>query len=76
MKARRTAASAVAETRTWTWEEFRETIVKGFQSASRRFWQTVHWLRKGKQGLAQVQLERRTADLDWGWKEHFEEHPL
>jgi len=40
------------------WEEFGEAMEKDFKLASRRFWQTVRRLRKGKQGLAQAVLSR------------------
>ena len=57
-EARRAAASAVSKAKTAVWEEFRETMEKDFQLASRKFWQTVLRLRNGKQGLAQVVLSR------------------
>jgi len=47
--------------------------------ASRKFWQTVWRLRKGKQGLALAVLSRggglltQTEDTVGWWKEHFEE---
>jgi len=47
--------------------------------ASRKFWQTIQRLRKGKQGLAQAVLSlggkllTQTEDIVGQWKEHFEE---
>jgi len=58
-EARRAVASAVAEAKTRVWDEFGETMEKGFRLASRKFWQTVRRLRKGKQGLAQAVLSQR-----------------
>ena len=52
---------------------------KDFRLASKKFWQTVRRLRKGKQGLAQAVLSRggelltQTEDIVGRWKEHFEE---
>ncbi|KAK0140999.1 hypothetical protein N1851_021987 [Merluccius polli] len=59
--------------------EFGEAMEKDFRLASRKFWQTVQRLRKGKQGLAQAVFSRggelltRTGDIVGRWKEHFEE---
>lgn len=77
--ARRAAASAVAEAKTRVWEEFGEAMEKDFRLASRKFWQTIRRLRKGKQGLSQAVFSRggelltRTGDIVGRWKEHFEE---
>jgi len=52
---------------------------KDFRLTSRKFWQIVRRLRKGKQGLAQAVLSRggkrltQTEDIVGRWKEHFEE---
>ena len=52
---------------------------KDFRLASKKFWQTVRRLRKGKQGLAQVvlswggELLTQTEDIVGRWKEHVEE---
>ena len=52
---------------------------KDFRLASKKFWQTVRRLRKGKQGLAQAVFSRggelltQTEDIVGRWKEHFEE---
>ena len=78
-QARRAAAAAVADAKTRTWEEFGEAMEKDFRLASRKFWQTIRRLRKGKQGLPQAVLSRggelltRTGDIVGRWKEHFEE---
>ena len=78
-EARRAAASVVAKAKTRVWEEFGEAMEKDFRLASKKFWQTVRRLRKGKQGLAQAVLSRggelltQTEDIVGRWKEHFEE---
>ncbi|KAK0152129.1 hypothetical protein N1851_006494 [Merluccius polli] len=56
--ARRAAASAVTGAKTRVGEEFGEAMEKDLQLASRKFWQTVPRLRKGKQGLAQAVFSR------------------
>ncbi|KAK9532994.1 hypothetical protein VZT92_010351 [Zoarces viviparus] len=55
-QARRAAAAVVANAKTRAWEEFGEAMEKDFRLASRRFWQTIRRLRKGKQGLPQAVL--------------------
>jgi len=50
--------SVVAEAKIRVWEEFREAMEKDFRLASRKFWQTIRRLSKGKQGLAQAVLSR------------------
>ena len=78
-QARRAAASAVTKAKTRVWEEFGEAMEKDFRLASKKFWQTVRRLRKGKQGLAQAVFSRggelltQTEDIVGRWKEHFEE---
>ena len=78
-QARRAAASAVTKAKTQVWEEFGEAMEKDFRLASKKFWQTIRRLRKGKQGLAQAVLSRggelltQTEDIVGRWKEHFEE---
>ena len=57
-QARRAAASAVTKAKTQVWEEFGEAMEKDFRLASKKFWQTVRRLRKGKQGLAQAVFSR------------------
>jgi len=72
-EAGRAVASAVTEAKTWVWEEFGEAMEKDFRLASRKFWQTVRRLRKGKQGLAQAVLCRggeqltQTEDIVGRW---------
>ena len=74
-----TAAAAVAEAKTRVWEEFGEAMEKDFRSASRKFWQAVRRLRKGRQGFPQTVYSRggelltQTGDIVGRWKEHFEE---
>jgi len=63
-EAKRAVASVVTEAKTRVWEEFGEAMEKDFRSASRRFWQTVRRLRKGKQGSGCAQSGRRTAAPD------------
>uniref|UniRef100_UPI0037E775E1 G-protein coupled receptor 4-like n=1 Tax=Semicossyphus pulcher TaxID=241346 RepID=UPI0037E775E1 len=73
------AFSGVAQVRVRVWEEFGEALEKEFRLASKKFWQTVRRLRKGKQGLAQAVFSRdgelltRTKDIVGRWKERFEE---
>ncbi|KAI3361286.1 hypothetical protein L3Q82_013463 [Scortum barcoo] len=43
------AARAVLEAKTRVWEEFGEAMEEDYRSASKRFWQTVRRLRRGKQ---------------------------
>lgn len=40
-EASRAATSAVAEAKTWLWEELGEAMEKDFWFTSRKFWQTV-----------------------------------
>ena len=53
-KARRAAASAVAEAKQRVWEKFREDMEKDFRTAPKLFWKTVRHLRRGKQGTIQA----------------------
>ena len=39
----------VAEAKTRIWEKFGEAIEEDYRSASRKFWQTIQRLRRGKQ---------------------------
>ncbi|TWW80180.1 hypothetical protein D4764_10G0012100 [Takifugu flavidus] len=48
-RAKRSAATAVAEAKTRAWEEFGEAMENDFRTASKRFWTTIRRLRKGKQ---------------------------
>lgn len=69
----------VAEAKTCVWKVFKEAMEKDFWLATWKFWETIWWLRKGKQGLAQAVLSRGgellawTRDIGRRWKEHFEE---
>jgi len=40
-RAKRSAASAVAEAKTWAWEEFGEAMENNFWTALKRFWSTI-----------------------------------
>lgn len=48
-RAKQNMALAVAMAKTRAWEEFGEAMEEDFQLASKRFWQTVRRLRRGKQ---------------------------
>ncbi|TWW74022.1 hypothetical protein D4764_14G0000230 [Takifugu flavidus] len=48
-RAKRSAATAVAEAKTRAWEEFGEAMENDFRTASKRFWTTIRRLRRGKQ---------------------------
>uniref|UniRef100_A0A8C6WSG0 Endonuclease/exonuclease/phosphatase domain-containing protein n=2 Tax=Neogobius melanostomus TaxID=47308 RepID=A0A8C6WSG0_9GOBI len=48
-QAKRAAARAVTEAKTRVWEEFGEAMEEDYRSASKRFWQTIRRLRRGKQ---------------------------
>jgi len=67
-QARRAAATVVEDAKTRAWEEFGEAMEKDFRSASRRFWQTVRRLRKGKQGLppGYLLVEPQIQDQQFG----------
>ncbi|KAL0152538.1 hypothetical protein M9458_052261 [Cirrhinus mrigala] len=77
--AKRTAARVVVEAKTRVWEEFGEAMEKDYWSASKRFWQTVRRLRRGKQCPANTvysgggNLLISTGDIVGGWKEYFED---
>jgi len=62
------AAAVVVDAKTRAGEEFGEAKEKDFRSASRRFWQTVRQLRKGRQVLPQAVLSvgGGAADPDGG----------
>lgn len=65
-EARRAVDSAVTETKTWLWEEFRKAMEKDFRLASRKFWQTIQECKAGL-GPSCVYPGRRTAHPDWGY---------
>ena len=46
--AERAAAQAVAEAKTQVWEKFGEAMEADYQSASKKFWQTIWCLRRGE----------------------------
>ena len=48
-QAKRVAAQAVAEAKTWVWEKFGEAMEEDYLSDLRKFWQTIRRLRRGKQ---------------------------
>ena len=49
----------------WLWEELREAMEKDFWLASRKFWQTIWQLIKGKQGVALGVFSRGGDLLPW-----------
>ncbi|KAL0184942.1 hypothetical protein M9458_020638, partial [Cirrhinus mrigala] len=77
--AKRTAARVVVEAKTRVWEEFGEAMEKDYRSASKRFWQTVRRLRRGKQCPTNTvysgsgNLLTSTGDIVGRWKEYFED---
>ncbi|KAM8748485.1 uncharacterized protein AB9X84_013627 [Acanthopagrus schlegelii] len=78
-QAKRAAARAVAEAKTRVWEKFREAMEEDFWLASRKFWQTIRHLRRGKQSFANTvysgggELLTSTGDIAGRWKEYFED---
>ncbi len=74
-RAKRAAARAVAEAKTRSWEEFGEAMEEDFRSASKKFWQTVRRLRRGKQCFTNTvysaggELLTSTGDVVGRWKE-------
>ncbi|KAL6462549.1 hypothetical protein MHYP_G00289710 [Metynnis hypsauchen] len=79
-RAKRVAASAVAEAKTQVWEEFGEAMEKDYRQAPRRFWQTVRRLRRGKRFPTNTVysgaggLLTSTGDVIGRWKEYFKDH--
>ncbi|KAI3368575.1 hypothetical protein L3Q82_025585 [Scortum barcoo] len=73
------AARTVLEAKTRVWEEFGEAMEEDYRSASKRFWQTVRRLRRGKQYSANTvysaggELLTSTGDIVGRWKEYFED---
>ncbi len=69
----------VVEAKTRTWEEFGEAMEKDYRLASKRFWQTIRRLRRGKQCPTNAvysgggQLLTSTGDVVGRWKEYFED---
>ncbi|KAK0156607.1 LINE-1 reverse transcriptase [Merluccius polli] len=78
-QAKRSAAAAVAEAKTQTWEEFGEAMENDFRTASKRFWTTIWRLRRGKQCIINTvyggdgTLLTSTRDVVDRWKEYFED---
>ncbi|KAG1932899.1 hypothetical protein F2P79_020886 [Pimephales promelas] len=78
-RAKRTAARVVVEAKTRAWEEFGEAMEKDYRLASKRFWQTVRHLRRGKQSPINAVYSRSgrlltsTGDVVGRWKEYFED---
>ncbi|KAI3360065.1 hypothetical protein L3Q82_013861 [Scortum barcoo] len=64
------------------WEEFGEAMEEDYRSASKRFWQTVRRLRRGKQYSANTvysaggELLTSTEDIVGRWKKYFTEDLL
>ncbi|KAI3367323.1 hypothetical protein L3Q82_008366 [Scortum barcoo] len=78
-QAKQAAARAVLEAKTRVWQEFGEAMEEDYQLASKKFWQTVRRLRRGKQYSANTvysaggELLTSTADIVGQWKEYFED---
>ncbi|TWW80203.1 R2 Retrovirus-related Pol polyprotein from type I retrotransposable element [Takifugu flavidus] len=78
-RAKRSAATAVAEAKTRAWEEFGEAMENDFRTASKRFWTTIRRLRKGNQCTVNTVysgdgvLLTSTRDVVDRWKEYFED---
>ncbi|KAI3355413.1 hypothetical protein L3Q82_018257 [Scortum barcoo] len=78
-QAKQAAAQAVLEAKTRVWEEFGEAMEEDYRSASKRFWQTVRRLRRGKQYSANTvysaggELLTSTEDIVGRWKKYFED---
>ncbi|KAK3543842.1 hypothetical protein QTP70_030073, partial [Hemibagrus guttatus] len=78
-QAKQTAARVVSEAKTRVWEEFGEAMEKDYRTASRKFWQTVRRLRRGKQLSVNTvysgggELLASTGDIVERWKEYFED---
>ncbi|GAA6106566.1 receptor-type tyrosine-protein phosphatase F-like, partial [Tachysurus ichikawai] len=76
-RAKRASARVVAEAKTRVWEEFGEAMEKDYRLASKKFWQTVRRLRRGKQCPAHTvysgsgNLLTSTGDILGRWKEYF-----
>ncbi|KAK0132400.1 Craniofacial development protein 2 [Merluccius polli] len=78
-QAKRSAAVAVTEAKTRTWEEFGEAMENDFRTASKRFWTTIRRLRRGKQCIVNTvyggddALLTSTRDVVDRWKDYFED---
>ncbi|KAI3377649.1 hypothetical protein L3Q82_008809 [Scortum barcoo] len=77
--AKQAAAWAVLEAKTQVWEEFGEAMEEDYRSASKKFWQTIRHLRRGKQYSANTvysaggELLTSTGDIVGRWKKYFED---
>ncbi|TWW61106.1 hypothetical protein D4764_05G0011960 [Takifugu flavidus] len=77
--AKQVAAATVTEAKPRAWEEFGEAMEEDFQSAPRRFWQTVQRLRGSRRQLAHTVLGVRgelltsPGEIIQRWKEYFQE---
>ncbi|TWW68801.1 hypothetical protein D4764_19G0005990 [Takifugu flavidus] len=77
-RAKRSAATAVAEAKTRAWEEFGEAMENDFRTASKRFWTTIR-PEEGKQCTVNTVysgdgvLLTSTRDVVDRWKEYFED---
>lgn len=49
-QAKQNVVLSVVEEKAWVWEEFGDAMENYFWSASKRFWQSVRCLRRGRQG--------------------------
>uniref|UniRef100_A0A3B3S8K7 Reverse transcriptase domain-containing protein n=1 Tax=Paramormyrops kingsleyae TaxID=1676925 RepID=A0A3B3S8K7_9TELE len=78
-QAKRNVARAVTEAKTRAWEEFGEAMESDFRSASKRFWQAIRDIRRGKQLLVPTiysgegVLLTSPGDITRRWKEYFED---
>ncbi|KAI3366655.1 hypothetical protein L3Q82_009343 [Scortum barcoo] len=80
-QASRSPDGTVLEAKTRVWEEFGEEAMEEdyYRSASKRFWQTVRRLRRGKQYSANTvysaggELLTSTEDIVGRWKKYFED---
>ncbi|KAI3358922.1 hypothetical protein L3Q82_015309 [Scortum barcoo] len=77
-QAKQATARMVLEAKTRVWEEFGEAMEEDYRLASKRFWQTVRRLRRGKQYSANTvysvggELLTSTGDIVGRWKKYFE----
>ncbi|KAI3366592.1 hypothetical protein L3Q82_009277 [Scortum barcoo] len=62
-QAKQAAARTVLEAKTRVWEEFGEAMEEDYRSASKRFWQTVRRLRRGKQYSANTVYSLQCSKL-------------
>uniref|UniRef100_A0A3Q3X9E4 HAT C-terminal dimerisation domain-containing protein n=1 Tax=Mola mola TaxID=94237 RepID=A0A3Q3X9E4_MOLML len=58
-QAKRSAARVVTEAKTRVWEEFGEAMEQDFQSAPKKFWQTVRRLRRGNTSSLRYHLNAK-----------------